>query len=396
MQVFDYVITVIWLSPLVYLCVLLIGKWSKLRRKNNLIKRQGSVQKKISKIIFQIPTVGNVLSVNNAFEAVKGYSLPVPVETWVVVEEADTHKVQYRCDRLVVVPKDFECDDLYKARALEYARRLRKQLVADGELSSDYLLLQGDDDAVPSLGFVLESIEVGADITIGSITPRVSGVWSTILDYERCVACGIFCNFFNNLGQPLWAHGEGTMMSSKVDQDVSYDVAGFGMATKEKLISGEDVLYLHKAAALGFNIFNSEEKIFILPPLSMRDAVKQRRRWLWAQWVLLKQKMLPLPSRIRLGVLGFCGLWLYFIGMLGLPLLFLGVFQVTPLLLVLVLSTVLLWFGMRAYIIGSSMGWKHGIIGALVSYVTVALNAALHFIGLLKGDPHSFEVIRKE
>ena len=148
--------------------------------------------------------------------------------------------------------KDFECEDLYKARALEYARRLRVKMVADGELSSNYLLVQGDDDALPSLGFIKESLAVSADISIGTITPRVKGTWPTVLDYERCVACGIFCNFFTNLGQPLWAHGEGTCMSSKVDQNVSYDISDFTHNYKYKLISSEDAFYFHKASAMGY------------------------------------------------------------------------------------------------------------------------------------------------
>jgi len=269
-------------------------------------------------------------------------------------------------------------------------------LVADGELSTNYILLQGDDDAVPSLGFINEGLTVAADISIGTITPKVAGVWSTIIDYERCVACGIFCNFFTNLGQPLWAHGEGTVMSSQVDQSVSYDISSFVKNPKEKLISSEDAFYFHKAAFMGFDIYNSEERVFILPPLNMDDAVKQRRRWFWGQWTLLSQKMLPLGSRLRLGVLGFSGLWLYFIGMLGVPLSLLGVIKMPGFFFPLVVGSLVIWLAMRAYIIGTAMGWKQGIIGAALSYVTVTLNTFVHLIGLLKGDPHNFEVIRKE
>jgi hypothetical protein len=269
-------------------------------------------------------------------------------------------------------------------------------MVADGTLSFNYLLVQGDDDAVPSIDFILESMTVNADITIGAITPRVTSIWSTIMDYERCVLCGIFCNFFTNVGQPLWAHGEGTIVSSKVDREVSYDISGFTKNTKNKLISSEDSFYFHKAAVLGFSIFNSEERIFILPPLSMGDAVKQRRRWFWGEWALLRQKMLPLPNRLRLGIIGFSGLWTYFLGMLGIPLMCFGVIVMSPILIPLFLVTVVVWFGMRAYIIGKSMGWKQGIIGASLTYVTVTLNAFVQLIGLLKGDPRSFEVIRKE
>ena len=396
MQILVYVISVVWLSPILYLLVLLFGKFFKIQRRRRLIEEKGSVDKKIGKIIFQIPTIGNFRSVNKAFETVKGYSLPAPVETWAVIEEYDTHKDEYVCDRVVVVPKDFECEDLYKARALEYARRLRVKMVADGELSSNYMLLQGDDDAVPTLGFVIEGLTVNADISIGTITPKVGGVWSTIIDYERCVACGIFCNFFTNLGQPLWAHGEGTVISSKVDQNVSYDISSFVKNPKEKLISSEDAFYFHKAFALGFNIYNSEERVIILPPLSMGDAVKQRRRWFWGQWTLLRDKMLPLPNRLRLGVLGFSGLWLYFIGMLGLPLTYFRIIALPSIFYPLIVSTLFIWLGMRAYIIGTAMGWKQGIIGALLSYVTVTLNTFVHLIGILKGNPHSFEVIRKE
>ncbi len=37
---------------------------------------------------------------------------------------------------------------------------------------------------------------------------------------------------------------------------------------------------------------------------------------------------------------------------------------------------------MRAYIIGTAMGWKQGIIGAVLSYVTVTLNTFVHLVGL--------------
>lgn len=33
--------------------------------------------------------------------------------------------------------------------------------------------------------------------------------------------------------------------------------------------------------------------------------------------------------------------------------------------------------------------------GALLSFVTVTLNFAYHVVGLIKGDPRRFEVIRK-
>jgi cellulose synthase/poly-beta-1,6-N-acetylglucosamine synthase-like glycosyltransferase len=147
---------------------------------------------------------------------------------------------------------------------------------------------------------------------------------------------------------------------------------------------------------MGFTIFNSEEKIYIVPPLSFGDAIKQRRRWVWGELAILNRKMLPLSNRLRLGVVGFSGLWLYSISILGLPLNYLGVFTIPPALIPFAFASLVLWFGMRAYVIGSYMGWKHGVAGALASYATVTLNFIVHLIGLAKGDPKKFEVIRKE
>ena len=396
MIIFDYLISIIWFSPFLYLFVLLIGKIANKTRKSSLVNQNGQAEKKFDNIIFQIPTIGNVKSVNKIFETVKNYALPVPLETWVIIEEWDTHKTEYNCDKVVVVPKDFVCEDLYKGRALEYARRLRKNLVDENKLASNYLLLQGDDDAVPSFEFIKECLTVPADIIIGTITPKVQGIWNTILDYERCVACGIFCDFFTNLGQPLWAHGEGTCMSSKVDRNVSYDISPYTHNTKHKLILNEDSFYFHKASLMGYSIFNSEEKIFILPPLTFSDAIKQRRRWLWGQVTILSQKMLPLPSRLRLSIIGFSGLWLFSIGTIGLPLYYLGIVNIPSVLLPWTFVSLGVWLATRAYTIGVCMGWKHALAGTAASYITVALNFITHLIGLLKGNPRKFEVIRKE
>lgn len=394
--ILDYVITVIWLSPLMYFSGLALGKIYHSKRKSALTKTNVSSDKKIDRIIFQIPTVGNVQSVNRIIETVKKYEVSIPLETWVVIEESNTHKSEYVCDRLVVVPTNFDCEDLYKGRALEYARRLRLQLVDEGKLEPHYLLVQGDDDALPSADFIKESLTINADISIGAITPKPAGVWNTILDYERCVACGIFCNFFTNIGKPLWAHGEGTWLNYKVDAAVSYDISPYTHTKKEKLISSEDSFYFHKASILGFTIFNSDKKIYIVPPLSFKDAIKQRRRWVWGELRILNQKMLPLPNRLRLGFVGFSGLWLYSVAMLGVPLNLLHVFTIPALLLIPTYGAFVLWFAMRAYVIGAAMGWKHGIAGAAASYITVTLNFITHLTGLVMGDPKKFEVIRKD
>jgi len=394
MNILDYIISAIWLSPFLYITVLLLGKLFNYKKRRTVGKK--STKKNIEKIIFQIPTIGNHQMVNGIFNTVKNYELPVKVETWVVIEEWDTHKDDYVADRVVVVPSSFECEDLYKSRALEYARRLRQKLVADGSLSPNYMLFQGDDDAIPSEEFIKEGLTVDADIMIGTISPKSKGVLSTIVDYERCVACGMFCNFFTNIEEPIWAHGEGTCMTSAVDQTISYDLSEFSPNPKTKLISSEDLFYFHKASLKGFKVFNSEKKIFILPPLTFHDAIVQRRRWMWGQLRILRYKLLPLGSRLRIAIIGYSGLWLYTLSTLGVPLRYMGLVNIPDVILPFTWSTLFIWFGIRAYTIGTNMGWKHAILGVLTSYITVTLNFILQIIGFAKGDPKKFEVIRKE
>lgn len=394
MNVLDYLISAIWLSPFFYVSVLLLGKMCNRRRRKG--SKNNNFKKNVEKVIYQIPTIGNVRMVNRILETVKGYSLPVKVETWVVIEEWDTHKDEYVADKVVVVPASFECEDLYKSRALEYARRLRQKMVADGSLTRNYMLLQGDDDSMPSKEFMEEALTVDADIMIGTISPRAKGVLNTLLDYERCVACGMFCNFFTNIEEPIWAHGEGIAMVSSVDQSVSYDLSEFSPGVPIKLISSEDLFYFHKASLKGFHVFNSEKRIFILPPLNFKDAITQRRRWLWGQLRIMRYKLLPLRNRLRLGLIGYSGLWLYALSTLGVPLRYLGLVNIPEVILPFTWATLFLWFGIRGYSIGKNMGWKHAIMGILASYVTVTLNFTIQIIGLVKGDPKKFEVIRKE
>lgn len=376
-----------------YVSVLALGKIYNFKRRRHVRQKGDGIS--IEKIIFQIPTIGNVQMVNKIFETVRNYALPVKLETWVIIEESDKHKDEYVADEVVVVPSSFECEDLYKSRALEYARRLRQKMVADGSLNLSYMLFQGDDDALPSKEFIEEGLTVDADIMIGTIAPKAESLWTAIIDYERCVACGMFCNFFTNIEEPIWAHGEGTCMNSRVDQSVSYDLSDISPGAKVKLISSEDLFYFHKASLKGFTTFNSEKRIFIMPPLTFNDAVIQRKRWLWGQIRILRFKLLPLRNRLRLGLFGFSGLWLYTLSTLGVPLRYLGLVTIPEVLLPFTWATLFIWFGIRAYTIGKIMGWKHAIVGVLASYVTVTLNFILQVVGLVQGDPKKFEVIRK-
>ncbi len=80
---------------------------------------------KFTHLIIQITSVGREPElVQRTVNELRGYGLPMSYEVWVVIEPG--HFIDYEnADRVVVVPRDFECQPIDKARALEYTRRLR-------------------------------------------------------------------------------------------------------------------------------------------------------------------------------------------------------------------------------------------------------------------------------
>ena len=111
---------------------------------------------------------------------------------------------------------------------------------------------------------------------------------------------------------------------------------------------------------------------------------------------MVRYRLLPRGSVLRLVFIEFSGLLIYFISTFGTPLHYIGLVTIPSAFLPYTQLALALWFGFRAYTIGKLMGWKHGLLGALASYITVTLNFIVHAIGILKGDPKRFEVIKKK
>jgi glycosyl transferase family 2 len=391
-------ILIAWLTPVLYGSATVLGE---IARRRNARKFYTS-RRDVERIIFQIPTLGNYETTNRTFAAVRGYNLPVPLECWVIAEESDASVANYDADRVVVVPADFSCNALYKARALEYARRFRLSLAREGGIPTKYLLLQADDDSTPSRPFVEECLHVDADLIIGTITPRVKGFWNTILDYERCIACTTACNLWTNIGLPVWAHGEGLCLSAKVDENIDYSFPTGPKTGKQssnlvakKIISSEDMIITHKAALAKYRLYNSSKPVYITPPLSFGDAIKQRRRWEWGHLRIVRYGLLPLRNRLRVGFYETAGLVIYAGATIGLLLRVLGLIGYASSIALLTYTTLVLWFGVRGYSVGRVKGVRHAFAAMAASYVTVTLNFLVHIIGLVKGDPKKFEVIVK-
>ena len=404
-----------WYTPIVYTAFTAAGQVAYRRNKKKLGRRPP-----VSRVIYQIPTIGNIEECNRILRRIREYEWPCPLETWIIIDEKNYRPdMRFECDRLVIVPNDFNTSCMFKSRSLEYARRLRLKLVEEGELEPKYVVMQSDDDSLPSEEFVREALEVDADVVIGTITPRPIG--HLFPDYERPVACNMTCLFATNIQRPVWGHGEGMCFSARADRLVSYepDKQGARLINSEDLyalhksrdvILTEDIYFIYrarrasladdqefiqKAKKKGLKIFASKERVYITPPLTARDMVRQRRRWLWGHIRLIRQGLLP---KTNLAVIAFAeasGLATYAIATTLGVLAPLGLIHVPPPFAALGWVTLGLWFGFRGFCVGSVMGLKHGIRATLLSFPTVTANFLYHVIGLLKGDPKRFEVIRK-
>ncbi|MEM4169701.1 MAG: glycosyltransferase family 2 protein, partial [Thermoproteota archaeon] len=328
---------------------------------------------------------------------VRSYKLPLPLECWVVIEEGDDPR-KYSADRVIVVPKSFKCLAHAKARALEYARRERIRLADEGKISKYYFVVQGDDDSIVSRELLMDALTVESDIVVGTICPRKTSLLGTLLDFERPYTCMHTCMFFTNLGHVIYGHGESQMHYWYVERIIDYEFKPLnGKRVDDVPVMGnEDMYFLHKAEMAGLKVYKSEKPVYISPPLTFGDAVKQRRRWIWGNFnIVYIKRMMPLSHAVRFMFVHACAFMFYPLSQVGLILSLLGILKLNFIEAVVGFASVTSWYAIRFYSIGKVMGWKNGLIGALVTKVTTFLNFTVLMIGVLQGDPKRFDVIKK-
>lgn len=361
------------------------------------VKRFNPHNEKADLIILQIPTIGNSDCVNKIFQVVRSYDLPLPLQCWVVVEEGDDPS-KYNADQVIVVPKSFKCLAHAKARALEYARRTRINMVEKGLLTPKYMVVQSDDDSIVSRELILDALSIDADVVVGTIKPKKMTTFGLLLEYDRVYTCMHTCTFFTNLGKTLFGHGESQTYYGYVERVIDYEFKPLNGKTLDEVpvMGNEDMYWLHKAEMAGFKTYSSYKSVSITPPLSFKDAIKQRRRWLWGNFnIVYIKRMLPVSHALRFVFAHLCAFLFYPFSQIGLALSLLGLLHLSWWEAILCTTAMTLWYALRFWSIGNVMGWKHGLIGAAVTKITTALNFIVIFTGVLQGDPKKFEVIRK-
>jgi hypothetical protein len=342
-------------------------------------------------LIIQITTVGNEETVNAIIRRIRGYQLPFPHRIWVVTEPWASANYQ-GADELIVVPQDFRCQASYKARALEYSRRVRAK-----RRLNDYFVkvLFVDDDGVPTKRYIEKVFGADLDVCEGIPTPRTGyGRFLSHMDDLRTINCLYMCSVFQGIGRPIHVHGEGLCVRGSAEARVTWDYWMF---------ASEDLVFGHIAAFKGLTWGFVWDYVEITSPFTWRDFLTQRRRWLWGNIHAIRY-VLPLSSIILLIALYLYGLFTFVASTIGIVLALMGSLPFESSIMPWLLVSMALWLSMFALSgwINSGGTGSRGIrrvwdvtVAVLLAFLSSAVAIGVQIVALLKGNPRRFEVIHK-
>ena len=398
-NIFDY-LKIFWLIPLLASISALIGYFSI---KDDDFKIERKPQKDNYKVIFQITTRGfNVNALKRSVESIK-YWAPKYLkdyEIWVVTEPDANPEINNIKDvKIIKVPYEFSTKNnaKYKARALEYAKELRKDY--DHEKTWIYFLdeesIVGEDTILGIIDFIENKRgEIGQGLII---YPNFFGknIFTSLADSIRPSADISTYIFQIKTGFVSWMHGSHVLIRSDVEHRVGWD---FGETW------GEDSLFGLKAQELGYKIEWLKGRLYEQSPFSIKDFLKQRRRWALHSFDVLKRK---LPLKVKLYY--FYSLLIWVSGLISLIATILAIFSGTIFpfnnaIILLTIPVMVTWVG--SYLIGFYLNTqplnisKHNKI--LFAITSVIIGSILDGIAIwytmftmLKNKNITFEVIKK-
>lgn len=302
-----------------------------------------------TKLIIQVTTVGKEHKlVQRTIDKIRSYGLTMDYEIWVAIEPG-FHTDYTDVDKVIVVPADFVCPPIHKARALAYAQRIRAML---GLNRKDVKLLLVDDDTLPSERYINMAFNGDYDICQGITVPNrwfgTGGFKRFLLchlDNIRTRNCLIYCSCTQGVTQkPLFVHGEGLCMTGWVEQAVSWD---------RPIVASDDLVFGTNATHEGLSFGYFHAAIQLVSPHSWRENLNQRWRWTWGNFdAILNREIMPLGAAIFKGfkyVLGFISVPASLTGSI---LLLNGVAKVPP------QAHMVFWISMGAWFFGYGLsGW---------------------------------------
>ena len=385
MKVTSVVILVAWFTPVLCVAMIVAGALRARRTTTRMLIPVPGL------LIIQITTVGNEGTVNEIIRRIRGYELAIPHEIWVVTEPWARANYQ-GADELIVVPEDFHCKASYKARALEYSRRLRAQ-----RRLNDFFVkvLFVDDDGVPTKSYIEKVSIADFDICEGMPAPRTGyGRLLSHMDDLRTINCLYMCSVFQGIGHPIHVHGEGLCVRGTAEALVTWDY---------QMFASEDLVFGHMAVLKDRTWGFIWDYVEITSPFTWHDFLTQRRRWLWGN-IHAVRHVLPLRSSLLLIGLYAYGIFTFVASTLGIVLALTGALRLPAHMTPWLVTSMGLWLSMFALsgAINSGGGGSKGIrrvahviVAVLLAFVTSAVAVVVQVVALFQGNPRRFDVIHK-
>jgi cellulose synthase/poly-beta-1,6-N-acetylglucosamine synthase-like glycosyltransferase len=361
-----------------------------------------------TRLIIQITTVGREEDrVNEIIAEIRSHHLGMRLEIWVVNEPAMGDRYP-AADRVVTVDPSFEALSEYKARALEYSRRIRGQLGLD---RPDVKILFLDDDTSPTRAYIETAFAADYDVCQGVTTPRIQygrlplrHFFLSHMDDLRFLSCLIYCSFFQGVvGRPLYVHGEGLCVTGEAERIVTWNYPVF---------ASEDLVFGTNAASRGLSWGFFHEYIELTSPWTWDAYLKQRRRWLWGNiHAIVRRNVMPLAPALMVAFRYAVGFVTFVASLAGVVVISAHVIDVPSVAYIVFWVSFGLWTGAFAFSGWVNSGrvarqdrWSLGHLAfrlwqALMAVLLCPLTVVWTMIGLaialVMGNPRRFEVIAK-
>ena len=276
-----------FLIPLLLALSALIG-FLAINEEDFVLQRRS--QSKDYKVIFQITSRGfNVDAVMRSVESVKYWAGKYlkDYEIWLVTEP-DALIGNIDGVNVIKVPSDFTTNNntMYKARALEYARLKRG---CYGYARDDVWVYFMDEESVVGEDTILGIIdfiennrgEIGQGLIVYS-NLYGKNLLASLADSIRSSGDVSLYYFQIVTGFVSWMHGSHVLIRSDIEASIGWD---FGTTW------GEDSLFGLEAQRRGYRIRWLKGRLYEQSPFTIRDFLKQRRRWVFHSLDVLRRKM---------------------------------------------------------------------------------------------------------
>jgi len=286
----------------------------------------------------------------------------------------------------ITVPKDYETKNgsWTKERALQYGAEWGREQGWGAETYVVHL----DDDSLVDRGYLEHALRMPEEAGQGSLKLRAYGrhLLSTLADFVRISDCETWCRLFNERGRPKAVHGEGLVLRADVEQEIGWDYATY---------CGEDFLMGQEVVARDYGFEHIPHDIYVAPPITTRDFLKQRRRWTWgifSTWsrmsAINKATLSWVLYRYSVGWTGFAGFFLFLYSIaVHLPL---------PTWLAVIATFNLIVYFAYYQVAAAKINYRYMPLMALLQFpVALYEGMALPYAILYPPDQHSFETVTK-